>query len=332
MRRRARLPLLAAGVVLLLLAADTVAWWLATNRMEQEFAIWQRARTTDGGTVLTGPAQRGGWPLQAELLLPDVTLATDTPGRPDALAWQAGQVHLVFAPWAPNALTVQVDGDQTLRFGAALPVTLASGPLDITIPLSASGQAEGAVVDAHALSIPMEGGAVHVDAVSVRLRQEDAFVSATGATLPGRNLPFGGTIQSLDLHARSTGPIPPLRDPAAALAAWRDGGQRLLIDDLALRWGPLEIRGHASLGLDPAMQPEGSAVIQMTGFAEVIDALARAGAITRNDARVATTLLGLMARPGADNASEADLPLTLKDRTLLVGAIPLLRLPVLAVP
>ncbi len=332
MRRRARLPLLAAGVVLLLLAADTVAWWLATNRMEQEFAAWQQARTANGAVILAGPAQRGGWPLQAELFLAGVTLATDTPGRPDALAWQAGQVHLVLAPWTPYALTVQVDGDQTLRFGAAPPVTLASGPLDITVPLGASGQAEGVVVGAHALVIPVEGGPVRVDTLAVRLRQEDAFISVSGATLPGRNLPFGGTIQSLDLHARFTGPIPPLRDPAAALAAWRDGGQHLLIDDLALRWGPLDVHGHASLGLDAAMQPEGSAAIQMTGFAEVIDALARAGAITRNDARVATTLLGLMARPGAGNASEADLPLTLKDRTLLVGEIPLLRLPVLAVP
>ena len=332
MRRPARLILLLAGVMLLLLAVDTVAWWLATDRMEQEFAAWQRSLTSDGNVVLAGPAQRGGWPLQAEVVLPDVTLATDTPGRPDALAWRADQVRLVYAPWHPHALTVLLDGDQTLRFGAAPPVGFASGPLDIQVALGASGQAEGAVIGGHAISIPLEGGPVRIEALSVRLRQADAFLSASRATLPGRSLPFGGTIESLDLHARFTGAIPPLRDPAAALAAWRDGGQRLLMDDLALRWGPLDVRGHASLGLDQALQPEGSAAVQMTGFAEVIDALARAGAITRNDARVATTLLGLMARPGADNAAEADLPLTLKDRTLLVGAIPLLRLPVLAVP
>ena len=70
----------------------------------------------------------------------------------------------------------------------------------------------------------------------------------------------------------------------------------------------------------------------MTGFAEVTDALARSGAISRNDARVATTLLGLMARPGAGNVAEADLPFTLKDRTLSVGAIPVLKLRTLAVP
>ncbi len=75
------------------------------------------------------------------------------------------------------------------------------------------------------------------------------------------------------------------------------------MDDLALRWGTLDVRGHADLGLDAAMQPEGSAAVQMTGFAEVIDALARSGAITRNDARVAATLLGLMARPGAGDVA-----------------------------
>jgi hypothetical protein len=39
-----------------------------------------------------------------------------------------------------------------------------------------------------------------------------------------------------------------------------------------------------------------------------------------------------MSRPGASDVAEADLPLTLKDRTLLVGAIPVARVPVVVWP
>ena len=330
--RRIHLGRLFLGLVLLLLGLDGLAWWLATDRIASELAAWRQARMAEGAVVLAGPVTRGGWPFKAELILPAVTLATDTPGAPDALAWQAGQVRLVYAPWRPATLDVLVDGAQTVRIGSAAPVTLAADPLDVQIPLDRSGQAEGIAINARAVSVPLAGGAVQIDSLSVRLRQADAFISATAATLPGHSLPFGGVVRSLDLHARFTGALPPLRDLSTALAAWRDGGHRLLIDGLALSWGPLDVRGNASLGLDAALQPVGTASIQLTGYAEVIDALARSGAITRNDARVATTLLSLVSRPGAGDVSQADLPLTLKDRTLSVGAIPLLRLPALSVP
>ena len=332
MSRKLRLTTVFTGLAITLLAAATVAWWLATNRMKAEFDAWQQARIADGVTITTGPASRGGWPLEAELLLPNVTIATDTPGQADAIAWSASQLRLTYAPWHPLTVHVLVDGDQTLRFGAAPPVGTTVDRLDVVIPLGAAGQAEGVTAELRGASIPLPGGPARIGSASIQVRDADAFLSASALTISGRSLPFGGTIQSLDLHARSTGPIPPLRDPAAALAAWRDRSQRVLIDGLALQWGPLDVRGHASLGLDAALQPEGTADVQLTGFAEVADALARSGAISRNDARVATTLLGLMARPGAGNVSEADLPLILKDRTLSVGAIPVLKLPPMVIP
>ncbi len=69
--------------------------------MAHELAAWQAARTAEGNTIRIGATGRGGWPCRAELLLPGVTLATDTPGAPDAVAWQADQVRLVCAPWRP---------------------------------------------------------------------------------------------------------------------------------------------------------------------------------------------------------------------------------------
>ena len=332
MSSKSRLSIIVAGVVALVLAVDTAAWWFVTDRMQVEVAAWRQARIAEGAVVALGTPQRSGWPFEAVLTLPTVTLATDTPGQADAIAWRSEQVHLVYAPWQPETLNLMVDGSQALRFGEAAPVAVSVGQLDAHIPLNLAGQAQGIVVAARELSVPTPRGSIRLGSVSVRLRQTDAFVSATDATLPGWSLPFGGTIASLDFHARASGPIPDLRDLSAALTAWRDHGQTLAIDDLALHWGPLDVRGHASLRLDAAMQPEGSAAVQLTGFTEVLEALARSGAITRNDERVASTLLSLMARPGASDVAEADLPLTLKDRTLSVGMIPLLRVPPVFLP
>lgn len=332
MSRTARVTVLLASLALLLVAADTVAWWVLTGRMLQAFADWQQLRVAEGVAVMTGPPARAGWPFWAEVILPDVTLATDAIGQPDALGWQTAQLRLVYAPWHPAQVDMQLDGPQTLRFGSARPVMLTTAQVRAHLPLDASGQAQGVVITGRGLSLPLPGGLVGIDALTLRLRPTDVFLSATDATLPGRSLPFGGTIASLDLHIRFPAALPPWRDPASVLAAWRKNGQRVLVDDLALRWGPLDVRGSASLGLDAAMQPEGSGTVKLTGFMEGVEALARSGAITRNDARVAATLLGLVARPGAGEGAEADLPWTLQDRTLSVGAIPLLRIPALAVP
>lgn len=331
MTRRSRAGLVAFTFLALLLAGLTVAWFVVTARMEVELQRWQQAQQVAGVFVRFGAIERGGWPLAAQVALPEVTIATDTPGQLDAIAWQAARVTLSLAPLHPLTLAIAASGAQSLRFGAAPAIPLSFGALHAAAPLDMARQ--GAVdVEARALGLAFETGSLTVDRLGLRLRANDAFVSLSDAQLPLANLPFGGTVQSLDVHARWTGAWPPMRDPAAALAAWRDSGQHLYLDGLALRWGPLDVRGSATLGLDRALQPDGTASVQMTGWREVLEALARSGAITRSDAKVVETLLSLVAKPGGGDGEEADLPLTLHDRTLSVGAIPILRVPPLAIP
>ena len=99
-----------------------------------------------------------------------------------------------------------------------------------------------------------------------------------------------------------------------------------------LGWGPLDVRGSGSFGLDRALQPTGRGSLRITGFKQAIDALIRAGIVTANNGRVASTLLSLVSRPGSDGVPEAELPFSLQDGLLVSGAIPLLKLPPLALP
>ena len=106
----------------------------------------------------------------------------------------------------------------------------------------------------------------------------------------------------------------------------------MIVSAAALQWGPLDVRGTASFALDQSLQPVGNGTVHITGYAKAVDALARAGIITRNNAKVAATLLGLMSHQGSDGVPQADLPFTVHDGLVMAGAIPLLKLPALALP
>ena len=157
-------------------------------------------------------------------------------------------------------------------------------------------------------------------------------MTAERLAIPGTTLPFDGAIDSLSARLHVTMPILLLPDPAQTATAWMHAGGRLIVDQATLHWGSLDARGTGSGGLDATLQPFATGTLHLTGYAEAIDALARAGTITGNDARVATTLLGLLARPVADGPLAVDMPLTLQGGKLSMGMVPLLRLPTLVWP
>ena len=333
MRRAFRATILVIPVALaVLLAAGAVVWWTVTNRLIAEAAAWRAARLADGYVVASGAPRRSGWPLRAVVTLPDVVVATDSPGLPVALTLRADAVRLVYAPWRPDVLALMLDGALSVQAGAAPPLALTARRLDVETTLPGSADAGAVTVSAADLRLGLAAGAAEAGSIRLRLRDAEAELELSRLTLPGHSLPFGEAVSWLELHASSTVPIPALREPRAALAAWRDAGGVLRLDGVSLRWGKLDIVGNATLGLDAALQPEGKGLVRLTGFAEAIGMLVQSGALTRNDGRVATTLLALVSGPASDAPPQAELPVTLRDRVLSAGAVPLLRLPVLSPP
>ena len=332
MSRSYRLPIIAGTIVVALLAADMAAWWLLTSRLMAEAAAWQQARADRGYRVTAGPPVRAGWPLRAVIRLPQVGIATGDPGSAALVAWRSDEARLVYTPWQPTQVTIVLDGPQILQLGLAPAVTVAVETLDLIVPLDPTGQAAGFSATARRLRLPLPAGQASVDAAALSVGPADLRLSLSALTLPSPDLPLGVTIGVLDLHARSTVPLPDQRDPAEAAAAWRDAGGQCVVDDLVLGWGPLDIHGSGTFGLDRALQPAGNATVRMTGFGQAIDALARSGLMPRNTATVVSTLLGLMSRPGPQGVAEAELPFTLANGLLSTGAIPLTKLPRLALP
>ena len=105
------------------------------------------------------------------------------------------------------------------------------------------------------------------------------------------------------------------------------------MQSLTLRWGPLAAAGTAELRLDGTLQPAGRGDARLTGYAPALDRLAAQGVITATTAAAAKAVLSLIAQPAPGTGeAEVTVPLTLAGRELSIGAIPLLRLPLLVWP
>lgn len=346
MRGRRRLWLGLGLGLAVLLGGHALFWRWATGRMEQalqaEMAQWR----AQGWTVSAGPAVRSGWPLHLRLEVPEVAIAGRF-GPPGGVAWSAARVVLDLSLLHPRTLVLDFVGPQRLRLGPgpALPleaaqaraiVPLATGApprtLDIALRGLRAGPPGAGLRAAHAtLHLAGQPGAVAGEpAVAVVFAARDIALPPLPA---GESWALGPRITALELDAALTGPLPAIADPEARAAAWRDGGGTVALHALTLRWGPLDLDGSASLALDAALQPMGAARLRMTGQAATLDALARAGVIAGPAAQAAKAVLALMAQsPPGGGPPSVQVPLTLKDRTLAMGHIPLLRLPLLLWP
>ena len=187
--------------------------------------------------------------------------------------------------------------------------------------------------EGHAITIALPGGSVAISVLAGRVEPAGLDIAASHLTLPDAGLPFGGAIERASARLQLTGPLPSataLQHEAAAAAAWAKAGGEVVVDDATLVWGPLDVQGHLTAGLDAALQPKATGTLHMTGYHAAIDALVRAGTIQRNAARVANTVLDMMAT--STDPAIVDVPLTLQGGSVAMGAIPLLRIAPLTWP
>ena len=164
------------------------------------------------------------------------------------------------------------------------------------------------------------------------------IVAATAPTLtlsaeaidlpPETNWAFGPHISSLAVDATVRGGLPPPGALPAMVEAWRGTGGAVDVTHLALGWGPLGVAATGQGRFDEHLQPAGNAELHVIGFAKALEALAGQHVISKDAARAATAVLTLLSRvPQDGGAPEVQVPLVLKDRMVLMGKTPLVRVP-----
>ncbi len=215
---------------------------------------------------------------------------------PMGVGWQAEKAALnLDLPW-PQALRLEAGGAQALLQGGT--------PLRFT-------------TRAAQLGFALDGGG--------------ASLGLVGLVLP-LDTPLGREVQAFAAQVMLSPPLPlpPLR---AQASAWQQAGGRLTLPALALRFGPLAAAGSADLGLDAALQPAGTANIELAGLAETLDALVAAGWIPQGQAGAARLMLALLSRPDpAGGPPRLAVPLVVQGGLVQAAGLRLGRLPALPWP
>jgi hypothetical protein len=336
-RRRWLIPL---ALIVVLLGCHAAYWLIITSKLASGYEAWAAARRVERWTVTGGAPQRGGWPLAAAVTVPDFRLAGMAAGLPVEFSWRVASVVLRLALFDPRALTVAFGGEQGLRLDGAAEVPFTADRMDAVVPLLSQAPARGLDLAAQQLRIGAPATAVTVAHLSMHIlpgQPLSVTADARAVGLPplpgGEHWALGDSIASLSLDGALTGQLSDQPGLYAPAAFWRDHGGSLALHSVALNWGALELSGNATLTLDPSMQPVGSGAVRVVRPDDALDALSAGGVIPLQAAVAAKAVLGLMAHPAATGgAPEVELPLTLRDRTISAGRIPLARLPQLIWP
>lgn len=340
-----RRPFRGIGLTLLALlglgaGAHALAWHWITDAIAAGLADWAARQRAMGWTVAHGPPVRGGWPLEARIEVPAVTLAGWSPALPRGFTWEAARVRLSIAPPRLDSLVIAAAGAQRLRLGATV-VPFTADRLRAVAPLDPAAPPGSGEFLAEGLVAVLPGGPVavariaailaprpHDGALMLAAQAEDILVPSAPAVAA-----FGPRIAQARLEAAMTGPPPPPGPAARAAAAWREGGGAIEIGGMALRWGPLAAEAQGILRLDAALQPAGEGLLVLERPQEALAALVEAGLVPRREAAAAQAVLALTTRvPAGGGAPRVEVPVTIANGTLAVARIPLLRFAPLAWP
>lgn len=337
-----RTAIVVVAIVAVLLAADSVVWWLAGRKLEAVFAGWVQQRRAQGLKVAFGAERLIGWPGAAVLRVEGFSLSGQGAALPGEVTWRVPELRLVFRLRPPWQLAIVPVGVEDVRALGGPELTLAASHLEARLPLRGEERLAIAGKDVRVGPATLAPRFAIIDALSVVATPGN--VAANGGRTEGQghvrieargidlaqDLFKGHPLQIAVLSADVALLGPPPRGPdwVQSLAHWRDAGGMIACREFSLVSGPLAIGGSARLGLDRLLQPTGQAQARIVGFEAALDQLARSGVINDGEAAAAKAVLMLLARPSHEGGPpEVDVPIRLKNGTLSVGRIPLLRVP-----
>ncbi len=326
-----------AGLAIAAVAAHGAVWWWVTGEIEERAAA-MLAAPAPGWQASAGPPRRTGWPFAATVERPDlVAISAGAPGQ--SVRWQAARISVSIAFARPRTLVLAVDGAQSLQLGIGSPIPLRAELMQAELPLEPGTPVRAATLAVAGLAAELPAGRLAIARLDARAETRPAAgpgepAAALAATLRGIALPpalpspLGPAIETLAWDIAVSGPVPPAAELASRAEAWRDGGGTVTLRRLDLAWGEVTLSGGATLALDAALQPMGTATARLGGHDAALRALVATGTLTPRTALAAGAVLTLMARPPAGGGTPVvEVPLSLQNRTLSLGRIPLLRLP-----
>lgn len=147
---------------------------------------------------------------------------------------------------------------------------------------------------------------------------------------------LSSNVNGLDAFLKATPPLQPLMLSLDATlsgfqgttlphsyAEWRDGGGVLEVKLLKLTLAPVIVTAEGTLTFDKDMYPLGSFSSHLVGYQEALSHLVETGYVKKKNASMVSFVLDIMSRADAKGSKQITVPITLQDRKISVGAIPL---------
>ena len=335
--------LLALALLLLVLAGGYTAWWFhAATEFRDRTLRWIEDRRGEGWRLAYADVSRRGFPLQLGLRF-DRALAAAPAGD---WTWTVSRALLSTKVLDPQALRLVLEGDQALEFGDAPSAGGArrryAGSADkFTFDLVPGGWLPNGHLRVRDLAVAGDRvgdrfGIARLDLVSrgdpAAAPGPEASSYATELTVDGFHppgseaVPLCHEVAHLAFDAKLFGALEPRPWPAA-LAEWREAGGVVEATRLVLVCGPLTLDGEGTFALDSAGEPIGAMTTRIRGYEAALDRLTTDQVIPAHTAATAKIVLRAQARSDGEGVPILVAPLSIQDRTLSVGPVPLLRLP-----
>ena len=332
--------LIGALVVLIALAGGYYAYWrYVAQQLQAGVETWAAEQRGLGHDVAFQWSGIGGFPFRFEATFQHPTIRWRGP-RED-VAWTGASLHAEMAPWNLRRIEVRSDGqhDASLRLaGDPAEWRVAATGFAGAIDLHGSGLLRGFTLALQQPDLTMPDGRVLASAAAtVMLDQPETpptdfnmplarvTLDLRGLALPpGARLLTEGAVETLSFDATIKGamPLAPLRD---ALAAWRDAGGVVELNSFAFAQGPLGVTGNATVALDAELQPEAGSITTI-GLSEAVEILIKNGLVPPDRALIARTTAKALEKPGPDGRLQATVGLSLQNRTVSFGPVPLFAL------
>lgn len=327
-----------AAVVLLSLGW-TGYWFWIRDRIATEMELWIAARRAEGIEISDAGRHIGGFPLRIEIVVEQPKVAQRT-----LWSWSAPRLRAFIQPWNLTRVIFDLGPSQAIEWteaGQPRRAELSGERALASTHFSRDGRLQTAAADLTKPVLTDSGlGESKAERLQLHLRAnhgetpdrpEGSFgfaVQADKLRIPqALKTPLGSDIAALKIVTTLPPPLPPI--DRRELAAWRDAGGVVNVDQLEITWGPLDASGNGTVTLDRDMRPLFSFGTSIRGFNPTVDAYTQAGLLKPNQATGLKMALAALAKPDAKGRPTAQMPIAGQDGRLYVGPFGVAGLPVL---
>jgi len=336
MRRSTRLGLVTLAALLVIAGAYSAFWLVVASRIEGNVVAWAQSARADKTDVSWEAIRVTGFPIAFRVNLTSAVLRDDavTPSPELRIPVLSGTAR----PWdlAVWQLAAPLGFEGDLGAGRRATAKFTAQSADGVVSIESEGgwklrlTLQDATVEAGArvmvssaqatITAPPKPSGRHTEPVTV------LAVEASQIKLPAAVGPLGEVVDELAFGATVKGTIPNGK-VADAVAAWRDAGGTIDLDDLRLKWGALGATATGTITLDQELQPIGGFSGAVQGYDQILATLVQAGQMRATDAGLARIALTMLAKTGPDGKPEIRTAFTIQNGQMFLGPAKLGRAP-----